>query len=145
MSLLRTFRHYDSTPDQYEVSCSGSGIDLNGLYSRVIQKYGAVIYPGDEKETARQTAIRLDNIIYDLAYLDKHFSECLANGRGVCWFYAQCYSILMNYEGIPCRVVTGTMDGGSHAWCKAYIGGQWLDMDPTNALYGLCNATYIED
>ena len=141
------YSYSDNTPDVHEVACSGTGQDLRSLYSKTIQKFGAIVYPGDEKRTATETCLRIDKIVdYDSNYQSQTFESCLSANRGVCWFYANCYSILLNYEGIPCYNVVGTMDGQPHEWCRAFIGGQWVDMDPTNAVYGMMsNTSYIED
>ena len=120
---------------------------LADRYSLIIQKYGAVVYPGDEQKTVKETIRRLrKSITYDSAYRTSDLSTCISASRGVCWFYADCLTVLLNYEGIPCHTIVGDLDGGGHGWNRAYINGSWVDLDPTNTDYGLCsNSSYVED
>ena len=64
-------------------------------------------------------------------------------GKGVCQDFAHLTLILLRSMGIPSRYVSGylhpnreaavgdTIDGQSHAWIQAWIGG-WWNYDPTN-------------
>lgn len=69
--------------------------------------------------------------------------DALREGKGVCQDYAHLSLILLRSMGIPARYVSGylhplraasvgdTVDGRSHAWIQAWIGG-WWDYDPSN-------------
>lgn len=69
--------------------------------------------------------------------------DALREGKGVCQDYVHLSLILLRSMGIPARYVSGylhpkrkaligeAVDGQSHAWLQAWIGG-WWDYDPTN-------------
>lgn len=52
--------------------------------------------------------------------------------KGVCFDYASLTAALLRCVGIPCKVVTGWIDGGCyHSWVSAYVNGKWYRCDPT--------------
>ncbi len=55
----------------------------------------------------------------------------LAMEYGVCQDYAELFRSMCNRSGIPCVLVTGLGNFGSHAWNKVYLDGQWLYVDCT--------------
>lgn len=69
--------------------------------------------------------------------------DALRESKGVCQDYAHLSLMLLRAMGIPARYVSGylhpsaealvgdAVDGRSHAWIQAWIGG-WCDYDPTN-------------
>lgn len=69
--------------------------------------------------------------------------DALREGQGVCQDFAHLSLILLRSMGIPARYVSGylhpkgdaaigeTVEGESHAWIQAWIGG-WWNYDPTN-------------
>ncbi|MBU3750504.1 MAG: transglutaminase family protein [Mycobacterium sp.] len=69
--------------------------------------------------------------------------DALREGRGVCQDFAHLSLILLRTMGIPARYVSGylhpnpnaaigdTVEGESHAWIQAWVGG-WWHYDPTN-------------
>lgn len=69
--------------------------------------------------------------------------DALREGKGVCQDFAHLTLILLRSMGIPARYVSGylhpnrkatigdTIDGQSHAWVQAWLGG-WWNYDPTN-------------
>lgn len=122
-------------------------LDMDALSREVIEHFGVIAYPGDEVRTMAETWQRVQRgITYDRSYRNADFSTCLKDGRGVCWLYAQCFQALLNFEGIPCKTVVGTMDGGLHEWCRAYMNGKWIDLDPTGQRtpYLASNCEYID-
>jgi protein-glutamine gamma-glutamyltransferase len=67
--------------------------------------------------------------------------------RGFCEHYANATTFLLRASGIPARVVTGYQGGewsgagymivrqsDAHAWVEAWIGGNWIRIDPTGAV-----------
>ena len=58
-------------------------------------------------------------------------AETLVGHSAVCAGYARTYQYLLNQLGIPCVYVTGTAHGNGHAWCAAYLDGNWYFVDPT--------------
>ena len=55
----------------------------------------------------------------------------LASRYGVCQDYAELFRTMCIRAGIPCILVTGMGNGGSHAWNMVYVDGQWLYVDCT--------------
>lgn len=50
---------------------------------------------------------------------------------GVCQNYAELFRTMCIRAGIPCIIVTGMGNGGSHAWNMVYVENQWLYVDCT--------------
>ena len=57
----------------------------------------------------------------------------LVEGRTVCTGYAMAYKALCDRLDLPCRVVSGSRDGGWHAWNAISLDGETLYMDLTYA------------
>lgn len=49
----------------------------------------------------------------------------------VCSGYARAFQLLMNACGLECIYIVGTGNGGSHAWNKVKIDGEWYNIDLT--------------
>ena len=68
-----------------------------------------------------------------------------ASKEGHCEYFASAMALMLRMEGIPARVATGFLmdeknsEGeyyivraqDAHAWVEAYLGGFWLEFDPT--------------
>lgn len=54
----------------------------------------------------------------------------------VCEGIAKAYKYLCDLAGIPCIVVSGTVDGGRHGWNKLWIDGKPCFVDVTNSMAG---------
>lgn len=70
---------------------------------------------------------------------DNHFEDSfngygiLVNKKGVCQSYAYACKLLCERSGVPCRVVTGNLDGNlPHAWNAVKLGNEWFQVDATN-------------
>lgn len=57
--------------------------------------------------------------------------DALVSGRAVCAGYSHAFQYLLQNLGVPCVYVTGIANGGSHAWCAAFLDGAWYYIDPT--------------
>lgn len=84
--------------------------------------------------TEFEKAVAINNYLcyimqYDKTY--KHVStfDALAYGTGVCQGYANAYKKLMDAAGIPTDYVSGTANGGRHAWNRSLIGGVYYYTD----------------
>lgn len=55
----------------------------------------------------------------------------LINGTGVCQAYAEAAKLLLNKVGIDCEIVTGTANGGDHAWNIVKINNEYYMLDIT--------------
>lgn len=57
----------------------------------------------------------------------------LVNKKGVCQSYAYAYKLLCEMSDVPCRVITGNLDGNlPHAWNAVKLGEGWFQTDSTN-------------
>ena len=88
-----------------------------------------------------QTALRLMHALHrDFRYqkaatnVSTTAEEAMERGAGVCQDYAHIFLSLLRLAGIPCRYVTGMLqgEGESHAWVEAALGEYWYGLDPTN-------------
>ena len=58
----------------------------------------------------------------------------LRERSGVCFDYASVEAAMLRSMDVPCKVVTGYVDGNVyHAWVSAYVNGKWRRRDPTFA------------
>lgn len=55
----------------------------------------------------------------------------LVEGECVCRGYATAYTFLMQQAGIDCGTITGTAEGGPHAWNYAKLDGEYFYSDVT--------------
>ena len=56
----------------------------------------------------------------------------MLNGEGVCESYAKAFQLLLNYCEVECIFVTGTANGGAHAWNMVQLdNGEWYWYDLT--------------
>lgn len=52
--------------------------------------------------------------------------------KGICFDYASMEAAMLRSMDIPCKVVTGYVNGSTyHAWVSAYVNGKWRRRDPT--------------
>ncbi len=79
------------------------------------------------------------NISYDyknylkrtLPYKVYTVEGALLDKKCVCQGYALAFKKMMDEYGVACVVVTGTANGGGHAWNMVKIGGKWYHIDVT--------------
>ncbi|MDP3448483.1 MAG: transglutaminase-like domain-containing protein [Eubacteriales bacterium] len=59
--------------------------------------------------------------------------DALDTGTGICFDYAALLAVMLRAEGIPTRMLIGTVrpDNLYHAWNSVYLDGAWVWMDPT--------------
>ena len=59
----------------------------------------------------------------------------LVDGTAVCNGYAQAFDLMANAVGLYAVIVTGSdsagVTGGSHAWNRVYVSGEWKTVDTT--------------
>jgi hypothetical protein len=55
----------------------------------------------------------------------------LETGAGVCQCYAELFYVCMGELGVPCRFISGTAKGESHAWNAIELEGEWYYVDVT--------------
>lgn len=72
------------------------------------------------------------SITYDLNEKYAHTAYgALVNGRAVCDGYTQAFQYLLQRVGIQSFMVTGTGNGGNHAWNIVRIDGMYYNVDLT--------------
>ena len=94
----------------------------------------------DEEITKQIYRFVVDHMSYDSekadtvqkGYLPKA-DEALDTGKGICFDYAVLLAVMLRAEGIPTKLVIGTLMPGSlyHAWNSVFLNGEWVWMDPT--------------
>lgn len=82
----------------------------------------------------------VDHMTYDLKKAESvqsgylpYADDALASGTGICFDYAALLAVMLRAEGIPTRMLIGTVkpDNLYHSWNSVYIDGKWVWMDPT--------------
>lgn len=62
---------------------------------------------------------------------DQSLCSVLLEGHGVCAGYAKSTQYLLHRLGVEAVYVSGTADGGNHAWNIVKIDGSWYQLDTT--------------
>lgn len=59
--------------------------------------------------------------------------DALDSGTGICFDYAALLAVMLRAEGIPTRMLIGTVTPENlyHSWNSVYLDGKWIWMDPT--------------
>lgn len=55
----------------------------------------------------------------------------LLHGEGVCQSYGIAFHMMAVSAGLDCRYISGTADGGGHAWNQVKVDGKWYYIDCT--------------
>ena len=114
----------------------------SGSKSEVVQNVIKKIIKNDMSDLEKAKAIHdylVINVDYDAEnYFKGTIPKTSATVEGtlttkyaVCEGYARTFQALCNAAGIECEYVTGTGNGGSHAWNQVQIGGKWYNVDVT--------------
>lgn len=71
--------------------------------------------------------------------------EALDTGKGICFDYAALLAVMLRAEGIPTRMLIGTVTPENlyHSWNSVYLNGEWVWMDPTLDKTGHKESDYI--
>lgn len=83
-----------------------------------------------------------DYLIYNANYVNNGdyksaenwaYGACgvLIHKEGVCQSYAIAFYMMATAAGLDCQYVTGTADGGGHAWNQVKVDGTWYYIDCT--------------
>lgn len=104
---------------------------LSSLYSE-----GRLSYNMSERE--RANIIR--NALCEIAYYSDVDGMCHSagsifyRGYGVCTGFASAYNLLLEMDGIECRIQSGKNHegAGGHVWCVAILDGEEWHIEPTN-------------
>lgn len=73
--------------------------------------------------------------------------EALASGTGICFDYAALLAVMLRAEGIPTRMLIGTVTPENlyHSWNSVFLEGSWVWMDPTLDGTGHKQSDYIAE
>ena len=72
-----------------------------------------------------------DHVDYDYTYSKYSAYEALCTGSSVCQGYAVLFYRMCKEAGLSVRVITGTGNGGRHAWNIVKIGSYYYNVDCT--------------
>jgi hypothetical protein len=83
--------------------------------------------------------VSYDQESYELGKTDDAKTDAFSNsaygslveGVALCGGYAKLFELLMNRLGYVCEYITGTADGGSHAWNLLLLDGEYYHVDVT--------------
>lgn len=70
-------------------------------------------------------------IAYDTSFQNYTAYGAITKGSAVCQGYTLLTYKMLTELGVPCRIVTGTANGGSHAWNLVKLQGAWYNLDLT--------------
>jgi len=73
----------------------------------------------------------IKRVSYDQTYKKYTAYNALINKSSVCEGYASAAYRMFTDAGIESRIVTGTADGGGHAWNIVKVDGKWYNIDLT--------------
>lgn len=96
-----------------------------------------------QQDTNYHKSLKIMDVIYEMMTYQKGVthvrttaSEAYALKTGVCQDYCHIMLSILRYFHIPCRYVSGLLEGEefTHAWVEIYSKGYWYGLDPTNHL-----------
>ena len=130
---------YGSYTSVYPIKVTLTG---NSSYDKKLKTIAKKLVKGTTSNAAKVKAVH-DYIIKNTAYdYDNYLANqipkadytavgLLKNKTAVCEGYAKTFSAFMNVLNIPCKLVSGTGNGGGHAWNMVKLGGKWYHIDVT--------------
>ena len=109
---------YEETSKEISSAASAvieTGLSYDNTYDRVKYFYDWIVDSCTYEENAENS---------------QNIRSVFLTHASVCSGYAQAFMYLCNEAGIPCTLVKGTADGGSHAWNAVWINDQayWVDV-----------------
>lgn len=111
------------------------------IYEEALRINSEIIKP-DMSEFDKEIAIH-DYIVLHTAYdYDNYLNDTIPDdsysaygvffkGTAVCQGYAYAAHLMLELAGIDSQIVTGTANGGGHAWNKVNIDGDYYNLDVT--------------
>lgn len=157
----RSFVKGDEVPGEPPPPDGGPYLQLPPMDPRIealAHEWAASVGDAQEGATdelrAKELERRLRNSYrYSIDLLEREVPDPLAyflfdRGKGHCEYFASALAVMLRYEKIPSRVITGFQTGemnpisglyvvrasDAHSWVEAYIEGKgWISLDPTPA------------
>lgn len=101
-----------------------------------IDKYVSSCFEGldstDEYEIAKYLFDYLvEHTVYKEGENSQNISSVFVEGQSVCMGYSKAYEYLLQKKGIESVIVSGMVDGESHAWNLVKLDGEYYHMDVT--------------
>ncbi|MBO5372417.1 MAG: Ig-like domain-containing protein [Lachnospiraceae bacterium] len=126
-------------------TCKVCVYDVNYSNAKVAKKAKKVIkkYIKASMNTEEKILAIHDYMVLNCAYDYKNYLKgtipfvsyspegVLIKKKAVCQGYAETFQLFMDSLGIPCKLVTGTANGGGHAWNMVKVSGKWFQIDVT--------------
>lgn len=99
---------------------------LRDMHQQVTQMFAFALRNVEGKEPYRHLYTFLTERFqtYQLEKTDTPAYSLLMEGKGDAESFALVYAALCRQAGVPCTVVTGTLNGEAHSWNQIYIDGQ---------------------
>lgn len=127
ITLTHTYQitYYNTAAQEAYVTSQISGI---------LKEAGVAINMSNLEKSRRISQWMMDNITYNVTDDDATLKYspygAVYNGRAVCQGYSLLAYRLFMTAGIDCRLITGTVNGGNHAWILAKMDdGMYYNMD----------------
>lgn len=110
--------------------------DISGMAAEVEQSVsGALASMWGLSSDVEKVKYAHDYLTNTIDYVRNDMDQTAYSGfvwnQTVCVGYAKCFSYMMHKMGIPCTVVTGSTNGGNHAWNILELDGEYYLMDVT--------------
>lgn len=140
LKVTYLYSQKDMLAKQNEIMAVASKIIKDNIKSTMTDRQKmTVLYQYLEKNATydKEAASYVSATLSKVAEQYKHSFNTygvLAAKKGVCQSYAGAYLLLLRMSGLNGVFVTGTLNGGPHAWVKVKIGTDWRHIDPTNNL-----------
>ena len=141
--LGKSFHYKQLKNKGIEIQMDGSALPDQIVYTPGDHTFAAVdqVVKDGMGEEEKVKAIH-DYLIYHANYVnngDYSTAENWAYGaggvllhkEGVCQSYAFAFYMMAISAGLECRFVSGTADGGGHAWNQVKVNGKWYYIDCT--------------
>lgn len=125
---------------KYQTEHTMPGEAMQSYHDELLEKFDREREEQDVFDTEEMALFYMHCLFQDFTYetgstvIETTAEKAFQLGRGVCQDYTHILLGLLRMEHIPCRYVTGMMEGEgfSHAWVEVYTEKGWLALDPTN-------------
>ena len=100
----------------------------------ILKEAGVAVNMSNLEKSRRISQWMIDNVTYSVTDADITLKYspygAVYNGRAVCQGYSLLAYRLLMAAGVDCRLITGTVNGGNHAWILAKMDdGMYYNMD----------------
>ncbi len=89
----------------------------------IIRDYMAKNFTYDKEKSTAVKTIQTDYTVDS--------NKIMQDRQGICYDFATVFAIMLRSQNIPCKVVTGYVNGLYHAWNEVYVEDTWKVVDIT--------------